>query len=354
MALTDKENWLRTVKMTNPQYMPYRIGITQSTWSALGAELEQVLLQHPQTWPNFKKGSYDWKRQKPNPRQDPEHDYVDAWGSVWRTTVAGNTGTVIKPALSDLSILDSYKPPQPETYCGGFHSVDWAIESKRLIKAKAEGNIAKGNLTHGFYLLRLEYLRGFENLMYDFIEEPPEFLRLVDIVQKLNKTAVQNWINAGAEVIGLPEDLGSQRGSLIGPKLFHKWVFPHYKDLYQMVHDAGCLIKFHCDGNIMDISDDICILRPDVFNLQDMVNGIENITKTFKGRCCIDLDFDRQSTLPFGTPNEIHELLEYEIKTLGSSNGGLMIHVEVRGPIPPENIDALTTSLEQLSTYWFE
>ena len=80
MALTCDENWLRTVRMTNPERMPYNVGLSSATWEALGAELEQIVLRHPKTWPHFEKGSYDWTNIQHPPHQDPSRDFVDQWG----------------------------------------------------------------------------------------------------------------------------------------------------------------------------------------------------------------------------------------------------------------------------------
>lgn len=354
MPLSERENWLRTVRMTNPERIPYRIAITQSSWESLGQELEDIMLRHPRTWPNFRKGSVDWGAMKPNDFQDPERDYVDVWGSVWRTTVAGNTGTVVEPVLPDLSRLDEIDIPTIGNCNGGIHPVDWMDAAERVKRARANGGLAQGGLDHGYHMLRLEYIRGFENLMMDLVEEPPEFLRLVDIVHDLNKQAVQRWIDLGVEVVGLPEDLGSQTASIIGPTYFKKWVTPYHKELHAMAHDAGCLTTFHCDGAIMDVADQILEIGPDVFNPQDLANGVDNLRNVFKGRLCINLDFDRQKNLPFGTPKDIRDLLEYEVRTLGSPNGGLMVTVDGRGAIPPENLEALVSGLEEFSTFWFE
>jgi len=328
--------------------------LTSVTWAYLKKDLEDVVVRHPKTWPGFKRGDYDWDNIKHPPKADPSKDYVDDWGSVWRTSLAGNTGVVIKPVLANLDDLDAFTPPDPATYNGGLGTVDWEVVRRRLAHAKANGHLARGGLSHGYHMLRLEYLRGFENLMCDAVEEAPAFAKLVALVHDLNKTAVRNWIDAGAEVIGLPEDLGSQRGSILGPPLFRKWVTPYMKELHEMAHAAGCLTEFHCDGNIMDVADQILEIAPDVFNLQDVANGVENIKEAFKGRLCVRLDFDRQRTQPFGTPQEIRELLAYEVRTLGSARGGLMISAEVRGKIPPENIDAIATACEDLGGYWFD
>ena len=42
--------------MTNPEWMPYSIGLCKATWLALGEELERVVLKHPRSWPDHEKG----------------------------------------------------------------------------------------------------------------------------------------------------------------------------------------------------------------------------------------------------------------------------------------------------------
>ena len=66
----------------------------------------------------------------------------------------------------------------------------------------------------------------------------------------------------------------------------------------------------------MDVADQIIAIGPDIFNPQDVCNGVDNLAEAFKGRMCIDLDFDRQNTMCWLTARDL-ELLEYEVKTLG-------------------------------------
>jgi hypothetical protein len=104
----------------------------------------------------------------------------------------------------------------------------------------------------------------------------------------------------------------------------------------------------------MDIADQILEVGPNVVNPQDMANGVDNLAEVFKGKVCIDLDFDRQKTMPFGTPKDCEELIEYEIGTLGSKKGGLTMKFELRSDVPPDNIDAIASTCERMSTYWFQ
>jgi len=354
MTWQNKENFLRTVRMENPSFMPYNINLYPPTWFYLKDELADIVRRHPKTWPNPDEVIWDWKNPKLFPWEDPEVDFVDHWGCVWKTANAGYMGTVVKRVLADISKLDTFKLPDAETYNGGYIAVDWKQIKENMNYCKSKGLLARGIVDHGFYLLRLEYLRGFENFVMDMADDTDEIKKLVNILHELNKTAVRNWIDAGAELIDLPEDQGSQNGSLIGPVMFRKWVLPYLKELHEMIQNAGIISRFHTDGNIMDIADQICKINPSILNPQDKANGIEELAKAFKGRLCIDLDFDRQHTLPFGTPQEIRELLEYEIKTLGSPSGGLVMQAEIQGEIPAENIEAFVSGLEELCTYWFE
>ena len=353
--MTDYENWRETVTFGNPKWMPYGLHIHKGSWHEFGDDLEKVVLAHPKTWPDYRAGDYNaileeaWDR-----KETPEKDYVDSWGCTWKTTQYGFVGTIQNHPLADDDAIASFDPPPAETYNGGQDPVDFTQAAGWMEDARAVGHRPRGSLDHGYFLLRLEYLIGFENLMCNLVDPSDDFRKLFDTVHQLNKTAVLNWINAGAETLGLPEDLGAQDRSLIGPKYFRQWALPCYKELHGTAQDAGLLTYFHCDGNIMDIADQILEIAPSVFNPQDMANGVDNLADAFKGKLCFDLDFDRQNTMPFGTPKECEELIEYEVKTLGSKNGGLMMKFELRKDVPPANIDAIAATCERLTTYWFE
>lgn len=351
--MTSSENWRAAVQRTGPDRMPYLIYLTKASWERFGAEQERVVLAHPETWPGWRPGAYrDILAQPWSIKEDPTRDFVDDWGCVWRTTQHGFVGTIVEHPLASPEALRGFAPPPAETYNGGQTAVDFARAAAHFANVRKNGGIAQGGLDHGFFLLRLEYLRGFGNFMCDLIEPGDDFRRLHATVHELNRTAVRNWLAAGADMVGLPEDLGGQDRSLIGPRFFREWALPCYVELHRLAQDNGAMTYFHCDGNIMDIADQILEINPTVFNPQDRANGIENLRDAFKGRITLDLDFDRQFALPFGSPRDIRELVEHEVRTLGSPEGGLMIKVEIRGDVPPDNLDAIASALEEYSTFW--
>lgn len=92
----------------------------------------------------------------------------------------------------------------------------------------------------------------------------------------------------------------------------------------------------------------------DIANPQDLCNGIDNLANRIKGKACIQLDIDRQSVIPLGTRKEIDELIEEEVRKLGSPKGGLEFVAGIYPPTPPGNIDALFEALEKYRTYWWD
>jgi uroporphyrinogen-III decarboxylase len=122
----------------------------------------------------------------------------------------------------------------------------------------------------------------------------------------------------------------------------------------QPCRGAGALVALHSDGHVMELMDEFIRCGVDIINPQDLVNGIDNLAREVKGRMCIRLDIDRQSIVPFGTRAEIRELIEEEVKRLGSPGGGLGLTVGFYPPTPPENIDAVLSAIEEFRTYWWD
>jgi len=335
--------------------MPWRVHLCRKIWIELGDELEAVVLRHPRTWPGYSKGDVDFARLALPRDEDPDAgEYVDAWGCTRRAGIAGHTGTYVGHPLADWAALEGFRPPDPDR-SGHMGPTDWSANRRAAAEmARSDGpmNCWMG-LDHGYHLLRLEYLRGFENLMIDLVDQPPQLQRLIEMVHGFNKALVARWLKTDVPMLALPEDLGASSTSMIGPPLTRRWVLPYHRELHGMAHTAGRLTYFHTDGYVMDIADVLLETGADVLNVQDRLNGAEELARAFQGRVCIDLDFDRQHAAPFGTPAEIGDLVAHEVGTLGSREGGLMLAAEIRSGVPPENIDAIASAMEEYSTYWF-
>jgi hypothetical protein len=346
--MTNRENYIRTVRRTGPEWMPLSLHPSPALWDDLGDELDEVCARHPVLFPNHQKGTY--KERKGRKAGTTERD---PWGCLWEFDFDGIEGQVVESPLDDWAKLDTYEPPDPAKFTDR-GEVDWDAFHTRSAEIEAEGGLTSGSLDHGFFLMRLWYLRGFDNFMMDVATGDERLHRLCEMITRRNRYRVEQFIAAGVDQIQFPDDLGTQTASIISPRSFREWGLPNYRAVMQPCREAGIIVGTHSDGYIIELVDILLEAGADILNPQDLCNGLENIERTMKGRCCINLDIDRQKIVPFGTPQEIKEHIDEATRRLGSPEGGLMMVVGIYPPTPPENCDALFTAFEKARTFFWE
>jgi len=349
--ITERENYIRNATFNYPEWIPIRIAISDATWDQLREDLESVIIRHPVLFPDFNKGWRDYDNYKFGPRYTKGVASTDEWGCTWVASANGILGVVKKSPLTDWKDLQDYQFPDASVQedCG-----HWDEERKRIENDRSCGEPAIGFGIHGFLFMRIQYLRGFENAMMDFAIKDPRLQGLIDKLVEHNMVIVNNYLNIGVDVMNFGEDLGTQTSTLLSPADFRHWIAPAYHKLMEPCKKRGVLVSLHSDGKILDILEDQIEAGVDIVNPQDLCNGIDNLAKRIKGKACIQLDIDRQSVIPFGTRKEIHELIEEEVRKLGSPEGGLEFVAGIYPPTPPENIDALFEALEKYRTYWWD
>jgi hypothetical protein len=311
--------------------------------------LQDLMEAHRLLFPGFK------RKQKVVPpyalTQRKDAPYTDPWGCVWETTDDGITGSVHQHPLADWAAFDHYQAPDPDT-TDGTCPIDWAEVRARAAKARAEGRIVTGGLPHGHTFLRLQDIRGYENLLFDMVDDEPRLSKLIAMLEEFNYRYVANWLALQPDMMSYPEDLGMQVGPMLSPELFRKYIKPSYLRLMKPARGQGCIVHMHSDGDIRELADDLIEDGVEVLNLQDLVNGIDWIRDRFAGRICIDLDIDRQSVTARGTPEQIDRLIREEVQKLGSKQGGLMMVHGVYPGVPLENIAALMDAMEKYAGYY--
>lgn len=343
--MTRRENILRAIRFEGPETVPMAFHINAACWHHYEqAALQDLLEAHPFLFPDFKrqpvvKPSYGLVARK-------DHPYTDPWGCVWSTADDGITGSVHQHPLADWSAFDSYRAPDPET-TDGLVAVDWKVRAANAEKTRASGGLIQAGLYHGHTFLRLQDLRGYENLIFDMADGHPRLPALVELVEQFNTRVVAKYLALRPDIMAYPEDLGMQVGPMLSPENFSNYIRPSYERLIQPAREQGCIIHMHSDGDIRSLVDDIVLSGVQVINLQDLVNGIGWIAAKFAGRLCIDLDIDRQQITARGTPEQIDALIREEVQKLGSRRGGLMMIYGLYPGVPLRNVQALMDAMEK-------
>ncbi|MCD6507939.1 hypothetical protein J7M22_15130 [Candidatus Poribacteria bacterium] len=317
--MTREENYFRTVEFRNPAWIPVSVSLMPATWKKYREDLEEIVIRHPLIFGEYKKGSRNFDEFRGLYR---EGTHTDEWGCVWKNIRGGLDAIVVHHPLSSWDAFESYTPPEP-----------------------GEG------LPHGFMFQRLYYLRGFENLMMDFVDEPPQLHRLIDMVLSYNLAVVRKWVARKPKMVHFGDDLGMQDRLPMSPEHFRKYLKPCYAQIFGMCRDAGIHVYFHSDGHILEVIDDLIECGVTVVNPQIRANTLDGLVKVCKGKVCVNLDLDRQ-LFPFCTPKDIDEHIREAVVKLGSKQGGLMLVAECEPDVPLENIEAICQALEKYMFYY--
>jgi hypothetical protein len=270
---------------------------------------------------------------------------------VWQTSEDGITGAVHGHPLADWSNLADYTPPSPETTDGTF-PVDWGRIAEWVGRQRQAGQLVQGGLPHGHTFLRLQDIRGYDNLIFDMMDGRAELKTLIGMVTAFNQRIVEKWLELKPDLMSFPEDLGMQVGPMLSPDCFRTYIKPVYTALMKPAREQGCIVHMHSDGDIRTLVDDLVDGGVEVINLQDLVNGIDWIAQAFAGRTCIDLDIDRQVITARGTPRQIDGLIREEVVKLGSREGGLMMIYGLYPGVSLENVAALMDAMETYAGYF--
>jgi len=321
------DNYCKCITFNYPETIPVATNIYDPVWRRYGETLEEIVLSHPNIFPDYKKGDYI-EQLKPNtwwPYELGKH--IDHWGCEWDNLVDGHDSICIRPALPDLDDVDSFPAPKVD-----------------------------GGLEHGIVFLRLTYLRGYENAMIDFIEERPEFYRLIDKVMTYNLRQVKKMLTGNPDdpIAHFADDLGTQTALPTGAERWRKILKPCYERLMKPCKDKGKLIYMHSDGCIHEIIPDLHDCGLDIINAQFRANGLDNLKRATRGegrnKIAIHLDLDRQM-FPFATPSEIEDHIMECVEALYTPSGGLALFADISEDIPLENIAAIYNTMEKARVY---
>ncbi len=344
--MNERENWLRAWRFQGPDHIPIAVSVPPAMWRFYGRDLEDIVARHPLLFPHFRKGSIDYDRLPIDPRNKAGTVFVDPWGCVYKPAEDDVPSYVAEHPLESWDKFDAFQPPDPSRTNGRL-PIDWEQIEETIRRRKRNAALTSGSLIHGHLFLLLENLRGYENLMFDMIDREPRLRKLIAMIEDFSMYFVRRYVALGVDVMRYPEDLGAQDRPMLSPAHFREYIAPVYARLMAPAKQAGVLVHMHCDGYLWDLMDDILACGVDIINLQDLVNGVDEIRRRLKGRVCIDLDIDRQRVTRFGSPHDVDDLVREAVEKLGAPEGGLTLRHGLYSGAPLENVDALMTAMEK-------
>ena len=251
--------------------------------------------------------------------------------------------------ITDISELADYEWPDPDWY-------DYSVLPDYIKNVNSNGNkyaIISGTAN---IFETAWYMRGLENMLVDLITDPElafEIMkRVAGFYYEYNKRILES---AGdmVDIIFAADDIGTQTGLMMTPDMWRTLIKPHHSRINSMVHNYGVKVMYHTDGAVMDALEELVDMGIDILEaLQFDAKGMD--AAEMKTRVGDKIGFHGgisvQSTLPFGTADDVINEVRERQRILGA-NGGYIIAPShaIQAGTPPENVIAMIDTATKIN-----
>ncbi len=200
------------------------------------------------------------------------------------------------------------------------------------------------------------YMRGMEALLMDFLEDSPFAETLLDRITAKRVIQARRFAQLGPDVIMLGDDVGTQRGLLMSARLWRKWLKPRLADVIAAARQANpdVLIAYHTDGDVTALVPELIEIGVQVLNpVQPECMDPFALKAQYGDRLAFWGTLGTQSTLPFGTPDDVRRDIERRIEIVGKGGGLLLAPTHMVEPeVPWENILAFVETVKTYVPSW--
>jgi len=263
----------------------------------------------------------------------------DEWGVLWDRHIDKDIGTPSNLVLPerDLSTLKVPDPDKP----GRFDSLEETLE-------RYPDRFVMGGI--GFSLFERAWtLRGMENLLVDMVEAPGFVDELLDAIVEFNLAVIDHILSYPVDAVRFGDDWGQQRGLIMGPKLWRRFIKPRLARMYGRVKEGGRLVCIHSCGDVKEIFPDLIELGVDIFNpFQPEVMDIVEMKLTYGDRISFYGGLSIQRVLPYSTPDGVRAEVKRLIDVLGRDGGYILSPShDVPGDVPVENLLAAIEAAQE-------
>lgn len=252
---------------------------------------------------------------------------------------------IVRPVIQEIEDFDHLTIPNPLT-AGRMPVV---IKATELTKRALGGKLCVAATVMGPMNVAGQ-LRGVENLMFDIMDEPEFFEKLLDFSLEVSLTYAKKLIDAGADQIQAGEALCSP--NFINPKIYREFILPRQKIWTKELEGYGC-----CRSTIIHVCGDI---RPILTDLGTT------------GATCIDVDYpvsmkearevsglavrgniDPSSVIMQGSVDDVERAAKAVLEeTRGMTGIILGTGCDISPVAPNENVKMLTTAAERYGRYY--
>lgn len=263
---------------------------------------------------------------------------VDEFGVTWSTSDI-DRGAPIGICLKQDS-LKGYRFPDPCLSQRFKHLESWCLSQRGHYRIIWIGDLWE----------RATFMCGMENLLLAISLNEAFVQELLESLTNYILETMRILLNSFEfEAVAISDDYGTQRGLIISPQQWRKFVKPCLRLIYERAKSAGKVVFHHSCGNIIEIIADMINIGLDILNpiQPEAMNSFE-LKKRFGENLTFCGGMPTQTILPSGTREQVRSVVR-RLKTDMSQNGGYIFEpgITLLCDVPFDNILSMIDEAKQ-------
>lgn len=261
----------------------------------------------------------------------------DEWGVVWRNTEV-DRGYLLEGPLKEPS-LQGFRLPDPRDPRKYAHLDDSRAAHRDLFMVCWVGDLFE----------RAHFLRGYEQLLMDFVEHPQFAHGLLNAIADHNVAVVEELSRFDMDALFVSDDYATQRGLMMSRAMWEDFIAPPLARIHRAIKELGRLTFHHSDGNIADLVPALIALGVDLIHpVQPECMEVFDLKATYGQRLAFWGGLSTQRTLPFGSPAEVrHEACNVASRMRVGGGYILDTGINLQRDVPLSNLLALIEALQE-------
>ncbi len=292
-----------------------------------------------------KKRKIDWTKYF-NKEELTGDYYFTEWGVGHKKGDVEHFTRMMHP-MKDFETLDEFQNyPYPDVT----RDFDWVKLKKIVEELKVKDVIVVASMAITIFEIGW-YLRSMDKLMIDMMMDETLANYHLDKITEIRCEMAENYALSDVDVLHIGDDVSTQLDMMMSPKLWAK----HFKTRLKKIIDAAksinpdIIIDYHGDGNLQKIIPDLIEIGVDVLNpvQPECMNPFE-IKEKYGDRLSFRGGLGTQTTMPFGTPDEVRKKCIELIENMGKGGGFILAPTHMLEPeVPWENVEAMLEVIKE-------
>jgi len=274
----------------------------------------------------------------------PDTVMFDEWGVGM---MAGSTEHFVEYKYHPLAGCQT--PEQVRDFAWPDVDADYRFEplASRVAAFQERGYAVTGELYQTIFEMAW-LLRGMENLMVDFYTQPEIAHAICERLTELRVRQAIRYAELGVDVLRLGDDVGTQFGPMIGLDAYRTFLKERTRRIIAAAKRVkpDLLVFMHCDGQVDRFIPEFLDIGVDILNpVQPECNDLAALGRQYGDRLSFWGGIGTQTTMPFGTLEEVRQKVSDVQRSLGGNGGLLLAPTHILEPeVPWENVEAFVAA----------